>query len=323
MGFLLVVGVAFVVSLLGILLTGPVVVRAPAIDLDVGADPARLRASVEKLCTDFAPRHWRRPQNLDRATEWIAAQFRNAGLEVEFQEYEARETRFRNVIGRRAGADPGAAISIVGAHYDVFGEMPGADDNASGVAVLLELARTLSGTPPPRRGQVFVAFGTEEPPFFGSEDMGSHHFARALKERKTPIHLMISLDMVGSFSDAPGSQKFPIRGLGLAYPDRGNFIAVVGDLGSGTWIERVKRGMMATRALPVRSFRASPRWAPVDLSDQWAFRRLGLPGVQVTDTAFLRYPHYHAPEDTPDKLDYDRMALLVEALHGVLREGEV
>lgn len=317
--FLIVVGMVLLVALAGILLTGPVVVRVAPVDIDVEPSAERLRADVLKLCTDLAPRSDEHIENLDRTAEWISAELRAAGLEVEFQEYTARGKPFRNVIGRQAGSDPTAGINVIGAHYDVYADFAGADDNASGVAVLLELARTLADKRP-RRTRLFVGFSTEEPPYFGSEEMGSWVFAKSLQERETKIRVMISLDMVGYYSDEPGSQRFPIKGLGLMYPDRGDFVAVIGDLGAGRWIARVKRGMMATRALPVHSFRGSPRWAPVDLSDHRSFRLLGLPGVQVTDTSFMRYPHYHAPEDTPEKLDYERMALLVQALHGVLWE---
>jgi len=290
------------------------------VNLGIVASPERLRENVETLCRDYAPRDTGHPQNLERAAEWIEAQLRMAGLSTRFQEYRAGSRTYRNVIARRPGNDPERGAVVVGAHYDAVAGSPGADDNASGVAVLLELARTLPRGAP-RSTQYFVAFCTEEAPFFGGDEMGSHVFARSLLAEGQRVDLMISLDLVGYYSDEPGSQRFPFPGLQLLYPRRGNFIAIIGDLRSGPWIDRVKRGMLlAGSPLPVHSFRASPRWAPTDLSDHRSFRSLGLPGVQVSDTAFMRYPQYHQPEDTPDRLDYRRMAALVLALHGALFE---
>jgi Zn-dependent M28 family amino/carboxypeptidase len=308
-------------SLVGIVLTGPVVVRSPRFEFEPQPSPTRLRETVEKLCGEFSPRDHRHPENLDAAADWIAKQFNEAGLAVRFEEYSIGEIVYRNVIARRPGTDPrNSGTDIIGAHYDAFDEFPGANDNASGVAVLLELVRTLPRIRH-RRTQLFVAFSTEEPPHFGTEKMGSHVFASRLQERGVRVELMIALDLVGYYSDDPGSQGFPAPGLGLYYPNRGNFVAIVGDLDSGRSIKRVKNAMRAMRSLPVYSFRAPPRWAPVGLSDHVSFRSLGMPGVQVTDTAFLRYPYYHTAQDTPDRLDYERMAQLVTALHGVLLEG--
>ena len=225
------------------------------------------------------------------------------------------------MIATRRGSDPDLGAIVIGAHYDAYGEMPGADDNASGVAVLLELTRTLPDQAP-RRTWIFVAFANEEPPFFTTEDMGSHHFVRKLIDEGTPVELMIALDLVGYFSDEAGSQRVPLSLLRLYYPSTGNFIGIVGDTGSGRWIRRVKRGMRSANALPVLSFRA-PTWVPgVDWSDHYWFRQLGLPGVLVTDTAMMRTPHYHRATDTPETLDYQRMAAVVQALHGVLQESD-
>jgi len=260
-------------------------------------------------------------ENLRRAASWIEERFSQTGLEVTSQSFRMSEGIYRNVIALQRGRDPEAGLVIVGAHYDAYGELPGADDNASGVAVLIELARTL---PPvqPRRSRVFAAFANEEPPIFPSGEMGSAHYARHLKESGERVHLMVALDLVGYFSDEPGSQLMPLPGLGWLYPTTGDFIAVVGDMGSGRWIRMVKRGMLGSRAMPVFSFRA-PSWVPgIDFSDHKPFRDAGLPGVLVTDTAFLRTPHYHRRSDTIETLDFRRMAGVVKALHGALREAD-
>jgi Zn-dependent M28 family amino/carboxypeptidase len=326
-GFYVFVGLLFLFALAGMYVTGPVVVRVERIDELRRSDDqlqkseARLRKSVEKLCADFAPRDYEHRSNLGRVALWIASEFENARLKVELQDYEAGGNRYHNVIGRRPGSDPDAPAIVIGAHYDTFGDSPGADDNASGVAVMLELVQTLPTDRPPQRTHYFVAFGTEEPPFFGTDEMGSYVFGRKLLDEGTAVRLMISLDLVGYFTEGSGTQRFPSPVFRLLYPDRGDFIAVIGDAHAGKAIERAKRGLMAGGELPVHSFRGLPGSELVELSDHLSFRRLGLPAVQVTDTAFMRYPYYHQIDDTPEKLDYARMAELVYSLHGVLWEA--
>jgi Zn-dependent M28 family amino/carboxypeptidase len=284
--------------------------------------PERIRADVEHMCGPLSPRDFRHPENLTRASEWIADEFRRHGLQVDFQEYETSAGRFRNVVGFRRGLVPDEPVRVIGAHYDVFGDGPGADDNASGVAVLLEVVRTLPPVPP-RRSQYFVAFATEEPPFFATEEMGSYAFASRLHDSGIQVEVMLAMDLVGYYTDAAGSQRFPIPGLGLVYPDRGNFVAIVGDLGSGRWIKRVRTGFGTMTDLPVKSFRAPGSIPGVMWSDHWSFRELGLPGLLITDTAFLRYPWYHDEQDTPEKLDYIRMAEVVRGLHAIVLDRDV
>ena len=303
--------VSFVGALLGILVTGPVVV--PQVKLDLGIEPsaARMRASVLRLCNDFGTRDYRDPEALMAAADWIGAELETAGLEVGFQDYELGAGVFRNVVGFRPGAIADAPVLVIGAHYDAYGGFPGADDNASGVAVLLELARTLPDSAP-RSGQYFVAFSTEEPPFFGTDDMGSYRFARKLVDDGTEVGLMIALDMVGYFSDETGSQSMPLSVLKWLYPAEGNFIAVTANLKNGAAIHRVKQGIKAVREMPVYSLRAPGGFAGVDWSDHLSFWKLGLPAVLVTDTSFHRNPHYHQAGDTPDTLNYDAMVKVAQ-----------
>ena len=309
--------VSFAGALLGIFVTGPIVVPQQRLKLDMEPSSTRLRDTVVRLCEDFGTRDYRDPETLIKAAKWIGSEFEAAGLQVAFQDYELNEGLFRNVVGFRPGETPDAPTIVIGAHYDAYGGFPGADDNASGVAVLLELARTLPGNSP-RFGQYFVAFSTEEPPFFGTDDMGSFRFASKLVDEGVDVSLMIALDMVGFFSDEPGSQSMPLSILRLLYPGEGNFLAVTGNLKSGESIRRVKQGIKAVRELPVYSFRAPDGFAGIDWSDHQSFWKLGLPAVLVTDTSFHRNPYYHERGDTPDTLDYDTMAKVVLSLHGVL-----
>jgi hypothetical protein len=320
----IIVGIALAVVVvalvgLGLLLRGPVVLFVPDGFEARPVSEQRLRDDVDRLCNEFFPRDAGSPGNLNRIAGWILEEFNAAGLNVREQPYEVEGTTYRNIIGRREGSDPELGQVIIGAHYDAFGELPGADDNASAVAVLLELVRTLPESPP-KRTRTFVAFSTEEPPHFSTQRMGSYHFARSLDRDEQKIDLMIAMDLVGYFSDEPGSQLFPIRLLRLYYPGEGNFIGIVGDTGTGRWIKRVKRGMRSAGAIPVLSFRAPTAVPGVDWSDHFWFRRLGLPGVLVTDTALMRNPNYHRPTDLPETLDYTRMAAVVQSLHGVLQD---
>jgi Zn-dependent M28 family amino/carboxypeptidase len=309
--------VALALVALGIVLRGPVVLDVPD-----GFEPRpvsreRLEADVRTLCEDLSPRWYLEPGSMDRAANWIAERFRATDFEVTEQTFRIPEGEFRNVIATLRGRAPEAGVVVIGAHYDAYGGLPGADDNASGVAVLLELARTLPARERDRT-LILVAFANEEPPFFTTEEMGSCHFARRLADEGTDVDLAIALDLVGYFSEEPGSQGPRASLLRLYRPSRGDFIAVVGDLGSSRPLRRVKRGMRAANALPVASFRAPKIVSGVDWSDHYWFRRLGMPAVMVTDTAFLRNPNYHTRGDTPETLDYERMAGVVQALHGVL-----
>jgi hypothetical protein len=318
--FAVLVGLVLLWSLIGAFVVGPVVVRTMPVHIETRASPERLRRDVARLCGELGPRDSGSPERLARVASWIASELHEAGFETTaIEPYSTSRGVFHNVVARRAGLDPARGVRLVGAHYDAIEGTPGADDNASGVAVLLELARALGRRGPARQAQWLAAFATEEPPFFGTDEMGSHALASDIVARGITLELMVALDLVGVYSDEPHSQRVPSPLLRPLYPSRGNFIAVVGDARSGRAIEEVKRSMKSTGALPVHSFRAPAGLQPaVMFSDHLSFRRLGLPAVLVTDTAFMRYAHYHTPADTPERLDYERMAALVVALIAVL-----
>jgi hypothetical protein len=281
------------------------------------ADPARLRRHVDALLSpEVGPRDIDHPAGLDRAAAFIEAALRERTSDVSVQPFVVRGERYRNVV---AWFGPrGHERIVVGAHYDTAGPLPGADDDASGVAGLLELARLLA-TSRPAIGVELVAFTLEEPPAFATRDMGSAVHAAALAAEGARVRLMIGLEMIGYFSDAPGSQRFPAPGLGLVYPTVGNFIAVVGKLGQGATVRRVRDAMRAAAPLPVESI-AAPRFLPgVDLSDHRSYWDRGWDAVMITDTAMYRNPHYHAASDRADTLDYARMADVVTGVHAAVR----
>lgn len=281
--------------------------------------PQRLRAHVAMLSQSLHPRDWQHAENLERCADYIAAQFRSAGAAVELQDVPVQGRVYHNVIGR-FGAGRGRKV-IVGAHYDACGETPGADDNASGVAALIELASLLGHEPAPGNVEL-VAYVLEEPPFFKTPQMGSAVHARSVAAAKENVAGAIVLEMVGCFSDARGSQSYPSALLRLTYPSRGNFIAVVGRWDQGDWLKRVKVGMRGATGLPVCSLRAPAAVPGVDFSDHINYWPHAIDAVMVTDTAFYRNRVYHGPDDTADRLDYERMAQVVVAVFEAVRSIE-
>ncbi len=277
--------------------------------------PSRLEAHVRYLVEDCAPRHWQGREGLAKAGAYIEKGFRDAGGRISEQVFEVRGKPYRNVIAS-FGPQSGPRV-IVGAHYDACEPLPGADDNASGVAGLLELARLLGAHPPVMRVEL-VAYTLEEPPFFRTQDMGSARHAQAVKARGEAVRAMIALEMIGRFSDAPQSQAYPSALISPLYPDRGNFIAVVGRLNDIGLTRSVKRTLRGATSLPVVSINA-PRWIPgLDFSDHHPYWDAGFPAVMVTDTAFYRNTDYHTAQDTPERLDYPRMAQVVQGVHAAV-----
>jgi hypothetical protein len=305
---------ALIITGFGIWVTQPVFV--PRDKSAACADPDLLRAHVRKLSVEFFPRSSEDATNLTRCVEYIRAQFAAAGAQVSNQHYRIERNEFDNVIAR-FGPATGACV-VVGAHYDACGRFPGADDNASGVAGLLELARLL-GHEPPATAILLVAFCTEEPPNFGTSGMGSYQHARMLKRMGVEVKAMLALEMIGCFRDERWSQRYPVPLLYAIYPTRGNYIAVIGNVEQRGLIRTVKRGMKRATDLPVWSG-SLPRQMPgVDFSDHRSYWAFGYPAVMVTDTAFCRNRAYHMKDDTWDKLDYDRMAKVVSGVLGALR----
>ena len=274
-------------------------------------DSSILKAHVQKLSVDLSPRDERHRENLDRTADYINGELKSFGATVSEQPFRVEGRSFRNVIAT-FGPETAERV-VVGAHYDVAGPYPGADDNASGVAGLIELGRLLSKQELKTRVEL-VAFTLEEPPFFRTTGMGSAVHAQSLKKGGVKVRVMFSLEMIGYFSDTPDSQEFPAAILRLFYPSRGNFIAVVGRTGEGLLVRRVKRTMREASSLPVYSISA-PSFIPgIDFSDQMNYWDAGYDGVMITDTAFYRNRNYHTENDTVEKLDYTKMAMVVQGV---------
>ena len=280
-------------------------------------NPETLRGHVEKLAEDFHPRNYREIDNLNRTADYIAAHFRKAGASVTFQNFNINGNTYRNVIGRFEGSND--SLFVVGGHYDSQEDTPGADDNASGVAGLIELAYLVGGETG-RSGPTleFVAYTLEEPPFFNTEEMGSFHHAGSLHERKIDVEGMIALEMIGYFSDEPNSQSFPSDVFKQLYPSQGNFIGVVGKMDQMEFTRRIKLGMQGATPLPVCSLNAPEALPGISYSDHRNYWNFDYPAVMITDTAFFRNPYYHEKGDVPETLDYQRMAYVVVAAYNYI-----
>jgi Zn-dependent M28 family amino/carboxypeptidase len=254
---------------------------------------------------------------LERAAQYVSRQLTASGYTARRQTFELAKLPMSNVEGVLEGTTRAAEIVVVGAHYDSVSGCPGANDNGTGVAAVLELAQRLARTPQARTVH-FVAFVNEEPPFFQTEHMGSAVYANAAKARGDRITGMLSLETMGYYSEEQGSQSYPAP-LTALYPDVGNFIGFVANLGSARLLLQARRAFKQRTSFPMQAA-AVPAVIPgVGWSDHWAFWQAGYPAMMVTDTAPFRYPWYHTPDDTPDKIDYDRLAHVVDGLEAVVR----
>ncbi len=276
----------------------------------------KLERHVETLCSNPAGRHYLEKKGLAAARDYIAAQFEASGYAVGFQSYEFDGDDYANIEVTRAGNRLADEIIVVGAHYDAVVGAPGANDNGSGVAALLELARRFSEVDLSRTLR-FVAFVNEEPPHFLSGTMGSEVYARRAARQGENIVAMFALETIGYYRDDPGSQHYPPP-LNLFYPKQGNFLAFVGNLGSRALVTRALRAFRQHARFPSEGI-AAPAFIPgVDWSDHRSFWKEGYPAVMITDTAPYRYPWYHSAQDTPDKVDYERMVYVVDGLAKML-----
>jgi hypothetical protein len=281
---------------------------------------ADLRRDVELLAGDLGDRSLPRPRGLGPAADAVERQLTRAGHTVRRQRYEVAGRPSDNLEAEIVGDDgsDGREIVVVGAHYDSVAGTTGADDNASGVAALLSLARTFAGTHP-RRTLRFVAFANEEPPYFQTPAMGSVAYARRCRERGERVVAMLSLETLGTYSDQPASQRYPFP-FGLFYPTTGDFVAFVGNTSSRALVRRAVAAFRAGARFPSEGVAAPGALQGVGWSDHWAFWQEGYPAVMVTDTAPFRNPGYHTPHDTPDRLSYAPLARVVEGLARVVRD---
>ncbi|MDQ2659363.1 MAG: M28 family peptidase [Verrucomicrobiota bacterium] len=289
--------------------------RPPALTPDEVILRDELAADVQKLAGDIGERNAQHYPGLLAAADFIERSLAEAGLQPRRDGFELRGKRFENIEVEIGGT--GEEIIVIGAHYDsVFGS-PGANDNGSGVAALLALARRFAGPAHARRLR-FVAFTNEEPAYFQTEEMGSLVYAKRCRARGDRIAGMISLETIGYFSNEAGSQKYPVPGLQMIYPGSGNFIGFIGNLRSSALLRKALGSFRAVATIPSEGAALPAKVPGVGWSDQWAFWQCGYPALMLTDTAPFRYPYYHTASDTPDKIDYASMARVVRGMERVI-----
>jgi len=283
----------------------------PAIPDEVMTKSLRIRRDLEKIVNTENPRNFLHVETLNTVAHYIKEEFQKSSSIVREQEFEVEGATYKNIICS-LGPNEGERI-IVGAHYDVAGDQPGADDNASGVAGLLELSRLLKNEKLQYRVDL-VAYALEEPPFFGTKQMGSYVHAKFLYDHRIPVKGMICLEMIGFYSEKKNSQHYPIFFLQWLYGRYGNFITVVQKLWSGEFAGQITEQLQKNARIKTRLFKG-PRMIPgVDFSDHLNYWKFGYSAVMITDTAFYRNPNYHEPSDTIDTLDIPKIALFIEAL---------
>ncbi len=270
------------------------------------------------LATEYSGRSVFHPSRYEASAAYLFGRLADAGLEPRREAFRTRDIGAPsvNIVADIPGTSAADEIVVVGAHYDAVMGQPGADDNASGCAAVVELARMLE---PGARTVRLVLFANEEPPHFMTGDMGSHVHAEAASAAGERIVAMVSLEMLGYYDTTPGSQKYP-PGIGMLYPDTGDFIAFVGLTRDRGLVKRAVGTFRETTAFPAYGA-ALPAGVPgVAFSDHWSFAEFGYPAIMATDTAMFRNPHYHRDTDTPETLDYERMARVTEGIARVVAE---
>lgn len=270
----------------------------------------KLQDHVYALSETFAPRSVDHPENLKNAGFYVRDEFLKSTKNVELQKFNFKDEHYFNVIAKMGNLDS-KDIILVGAHYDGFSDLPGADDNASGTAGLIELAHLLKNKKLNKQIH-FIAYTTEEPPFFASKFMGSYIHAQSIKNEN--IELMINLEMIGYYSDEKNSQKYPLKSMEYIYPTKGNFIAVVEQFGKDN-ARHLKNTMNQVSELPVYSINAPSHLPGLRHSDHRNYWDENINAVMVTNTSMYRNFNYHTEEDTYDKLNYEKMASVVYGVY--------
>ena len=284
-----------------------------------------LKEHVYTIVEKFNDRVYSNIEMLDATAEYIHNEFSKYSADVSYQTYDLKEFvdnevfEYKNVIvnfkGRESCSD---GLLIVGGHYDTFGGHAGANDNTSAVSALLELARVLKANPPKCDVQL-VAYTLEEPPAFGTTKMGSYVHAKHLKEQGTKVKLAILLDMIGFYNDEPNSQVYPVPFMNLYYPTKANFISIVSDFSNILEVREAKNVFKESSDLPVYSINAPAMIPGIDFSDHRNYWKFDYPALMITDTAFYRSSNYHTKHDTPDTLNYEKMAKVVEGVYNMIK----
>ena len=290
----------------------------PPLSADERVLEQELRTHVLMLAGEIGERNVDQYDNLQRAADYIRTHFQQSGYTVQAQSFEAAGKVCDNIEVEVRGTTKPEAIVLIGAHYDSVKGSPGANDNGSGVAAVLALARRLAQANPSKTLR-FVAFVNEEPPYFQTPEMGSWVYARRSRERGEQITLMVSLETIGYYSEQPGSQQYPPP-LGLLYPSTGNFVGFVSNVHNGAWVRNLIASFRRQAAFPSEGTAIWGGLPGIGWSDHWAFWEEGYPAIMVTDTALFRDPYYHTAQDTPEHIQYESFARVVSGLQGVIQD---
>lgn len=278
---------------------------------------SELDRHVAILSGEVGERNWRKPKQLSQTADYIERRFAECGYDVKVQNYNFQARSYRNIIAEQTGGARKEEIIVVGAHYDSVEDCPGANDNGTGVASLLCLAKILQSETSSRTIR-FVAFPNEEYPFFGTDGMGSLQYARSCRKNNERIKAMLSLETMGCFRDEKNTQSYPSV-LRWIYPDTGNFISFVGNLSNRDLVLSCVDLFRKSTKFPCEGG-SVPTFLPgIESSDHYSFSAMGYPALMVTDTAPYRYPHYHTPQDTAKQIDFSRLARVTQGLLAVIR----
>lgn len=278
---------------------------------EIVSDTAIIKTHLTAITKTDQFRTHQHIDQLNKTAKYIQSVFNEYADSVFIQEYSANGRVYKNVICS-FGTEHEKRI-IVGAHYDVCDEQEGADDNASGVVGLLELARMLKGQRLNQRIDL-VAYTLEEPPYFRTEFMGSYIHAKSLSDNGIKVYGMISLEMIGYFKDAKKTQTYPIGLLSLFYGSKGNYITLVKKWGAGAFTRKFCRKYKATKTIRTKKFAGPSALPGIDFSDHLNYWKFGFSALMITDTAFYRNKNYHEPTDTMETLDIKRMAKVIDGV---------
>ncbi len=277
-----------------------------------------LQQDIQKIAVDIGPRNANQYDQLNATKTFLETALGQSGYQVTEQAYTIDDKTYYNLAVEKKGTELPNEVIIVGAHYDSVFASIGANDNGTGVAATLELAKIFAKKSPKRTVR-FIEFTNEEPPFFWTENMGSLVYAKQIDLQQEKIVAMLSLETMGYFSDVPGSQQYPSI-LNWFYPNQGNFITFVGNLQSRNLIRKSIASFRRHAQFPSEGA-CLPAWIPgVGWSDQWSFWQQGYPGIMITDTAPFRYPYYHTIDDTFDKIDFEKLTRIVSGLVEVISD---
>ena len=297
----------------------------PPVDEEILQLKQRLETHVRYLSEGIGPRNLSRPGSLEKTFSYLGDVFYEIGYATAEQVFDVGLTTAKNLVVEFHGSKQPDKIIVIGAHYDTQANAPGADDNGSGVAGLLEVARLLRGKSFVRTIR-YVAFVNEEPPYFHSQTMGSLVYAKRCREREENILGMVAFEMIGCYSNQKGSQQYP-RPFNLVFPSRGNFIGFISNASSASFLRQCIGLFRKSASFPSEGAVCPDRIPDAGFSDHWSFWQQGYPAIMVTDTAYFRNTYYHTPEDTADKLDFECIARVVQGLAGMVEglagaEGE-